>query len=147
MATTRNAVPIQEVVTWHGAQRILKLYGPSAGIAIAAADVTTINNVVQLFTVPKGFTVTGVRLDCTRLDSNGSPTLTLDIGDATTTNRLVQASTIAQAAESQVNPVLPAGVLGFKFPADTVIQMLVHAAAATPAAGTLILMLEGFIDA
>ncbi len=101
MATTRNAVPIQEVVTWHGAQRILKLYGPSAGIAIAAADVTTINNVVQLFTVPKGFTITGVRLDCTRLDSNGSPTLTLDIGDTTTTNRLVQASTIAQAAESQ----------------------------------------------
>jgi hypothetical protein len=149
MATNRIAYPISApyTVPWHGAQRIMKVYGPSGGTPITAADVGTLNDTVALFTVPKGFTLVGMHIDVTRMDSNGAPTLTLDLGDATTPQRLLAASAIAQAAETESNVTLPAGALGFKYPADTDIIMTVHAAAATAAAGTFTCFLFGFIDA
>jgi hypothetical protein len=145
MATNRVAYPISQVVPWHGMVRTLKaLGGPTA---ITAADVGTINDTVALFTVPKGFTLVGVHIDVTQMDTNGSKTLTLDLGDATTPQRLLAASTIAQSAESESNVTLPAGALGFKYPADTDILLTVHAAAATAQAGTFTCFLFGFIDA
>lgn len=127
-------------VPWHGPVRVEKAFGGT--IAITAVDVTTINNTVQLFTVPKGFTITDFRLDVTSLAASA---LTLSVGDATLATRLLNASTIGVAGG--LVSVLPATVLGFKYPADTDIQLLVSAAAVTPAAGTLILFLKGFIDA
>jgi len=144
MATNRIAYAQTTPLPWHGTYRNLKAYG--GALALAAADTGTPGNTVQLFSVPKGFTVTDLNFDCTRLDNNGTPTLTLSIGDAGQANRLVSASTIGQAAESEADPIAPGG-LGYKYPADTDIQLSVTAAAATPAAGTLTLFLKGFIDA
>jgi hypothetical protein len=149
MATNRIAYPITApyTVPWHGAQRIMKVYGPSLGTAITAADVGTTGDTVALFTVPKGFTLVGCHIDATRMDTGGSPSLTLDLGDGTSPQRLLAASTIAQAAETEANLTLPAGALGFRYPADTDIVLTVHAAAATGAAGTFTCFLFGFIDA
>lgn len=140
MATNRIAYSSNQPVAWHGTYRNKKVYGGT--IAILAADVTTINNTTQLFTVPKGFTITDFHLDVTSLAASA---LTLSVGDATLATRLLNASTIGVAG-GKVD-VLPATVIGFKFPADTDIQLTATAAAVTPAAGTLILFLEGFIDA
>jgi hypothetical protein len=149
MATNRIAYPISApyTVPWHGAVRSMKVFGPSLGTPITAADVTTVNDTVALFTVPKGFTLVGMHIDVTRMDTNGAPTLTLDLGDTASPQRLLAASTIAQAAESEANVTLPAGALGFRYPADTDIVLTVHAAAATPQAGTFTCFLFGFIDA
>jgi len=145
MATNRVAYSISAPYTipWHGAQRNMKLYGGTT--ALTAADVGTINNTVQLFTVPRGFVVTGIHVESADLDSGGSPTITMSLGDATTANRLLSASNIGQAG-GKVD-VLAANALGFKYPADTDIQLTVPAAAATGAAGNLTVFLEGFIDA
>ena len=149
MATVRIAYPISApyTVPWHGAQRIMKVYGPSLGTPITATDVGTVNDTVALFTVPKGFTIVGCHIDATKMDTSGSPTLTLDLGDANSAQRLLAASAIAQSAESESNVTLPAGVLGFRFAADTDIVLTVHAAAATALAGTFTCLLFGFIDA
>jgi hypothetical protein len=149
MATARIAYPISApyTVPWHGAQRIMKVYGPPLGTAITAADVGSVNDTVALFTVPKGFTLVGCHIDATKMDAGGSPTLTLDLGDQSGPQRLSAASSIAQSAESESNVTLPAGALGYKYPADTDIILTVHAAAATAQAGTLICFLFGFIDA
>jgi hypothetical protein len=143
MAVNRVAYPITQVIPWHGFSRSMKVIGGT--VALTATDVGTINNTVQLFSVPKGFVLTGMHLEVADLDSNGSPTLTLSLGDATLTTRLGSALTTAQAG-GLVN-VLPAAALGFKYAADTDIQLLVAAAAATGAAGNLTVFLEGFIDA
>ncbi len=149
MATARIAYPISApyTVPWHGAQRIMKVYGPTGGTAITAADVGTVNDTVALFTVPKGFTLIGCHIDATKMDTGGSPVLTLDLGDTVSPQRLLAASTIAQSVESEANVTLPAGALGFKYPADTDVVLTVHAAAATGAAGTFTCFLFGFIDA
>jgi hypothetical protein len=145
----RIAYPISApyTVPWHGAQRIMKVYGPSLGTPITAADVGTINNTVALFTVPKGFTLVGMHIDVTRMDTNGAPTLTLDLGDASSPQRLIPASNIAQSAEAELNVTLPAGALGFRYLADTDIVLTVHSPAATAQAGTFTCFLFGFIDA
>src|SRR5579864_7268451 len=124
MATNRILYPTSQSrnITWHGTYRNKKVYGGT--MAILAADVTTINNTVQLFRVPNGFTITDFHLDVTSLAASA---LTLSIGDATLTTRLLNASTIGVAG-GKVD-VLPATVIGFKYPADTDIQLLVSAAA------------------
>ena len=64
MATARIAYPISApyTVPWHGAQRIMKAYGPSLGTPITAADLGTVNDTVALFTVPKGFTLSLIHI-------------------------------------------------------------------------------------
>jgi hypothetical protein len=141
--STRIAYSQTVTVPWHGAYRNLKAYG--SAVPILVADLAA-GNAVALFTVPKGFTVTDLNFDVTRLDTNGAPTLTFSLGDATTPGRLVSASTAGQAAEAEAD-TMAAGALGYKFPADTDILFTVGTAAATAAAGTLTLFLKGFIDA
>jgi hypothetical protein len=55
-----------------------------------------INDTVAMVTVPNGYQVTDVILDTQQLDTNGSPTITLDVGDATTPQAYIAASTIGQ---------------------------------------------------
>jgi hypothetical protein len=123
----------------HGPYRAKKVLG--GPVSILAADVGTINNTVQMFKVPAGFTVTGMNFETPSLAASA---LTLSIGDATLATRLLNAST-AGVAGGKVD-VLPAGVLGYKFPAETDIQLTVAAAGVTPAAGILQCFLTGFID-
>jgi hypothetical protein len=144
----RNASSLTSPVPWHGWYRSLKAFGGS--IAILAADLAT-GNTVTLFRVPKGFTVTGFRVDATDMDTNGTPTITLSVGDAGSAGRFVAASTIAQAGGTvSGNIATTGGTLSpgffYKFPADTDILATFPAGSATAAAGTIVVLLEGFID-
>jgi hypothetical protein len=123
---------------------------PSAALSQSSPDLTT-GNTVTLFRVPKGFTVTGFRCDATDMDSNGTPTVTLSIGDGTSGVRFLNASTIAQAGGTVSGNIATTGAtispgMFYKFPADTDILATFTAGAATAAAGTINVYLEGFID-
>jgi len=114
---------------------------------IAIASAPTINDVWQVVDLPPGAIVTGVTLDSDRLDTNGSPTLTLDVGDASAAQRFIAASTNAQTATTAPQTINVKGVLGYTYAARTTIQVLVHAVAATFAAGSVRLKVSYTMDA
>src|SRR3989304_3625397 len=66
----------------------------SATYALTAALV--VNDVIQMFKLPSGATVHEVILASDDLDSNGTPAIALDVGDATAANRFIAASTVAR---------------------------------------------------
>jgi hypothetical protein len=141
--STRIAYSQTTPVPWHGAHRNLKAYG--GAVSLLSTDLAS-GQVVALFTVPKGFTVTDLNFDVTKLDAGGSPALTFSIGDAANPARFLANSSAGQTAEAEAD-TMAAGCLGFKFSADTDILFTVGNAAATAAPGTLTLFLKGFIDA
>jgi hypothetical protein len=107
---------------------------------ILAADLA-LNNTIQLFVAPKGFIVMGHYCSVSDMDTNGTPTVTFSIGDATTAARFLSASSIAQTGGTNTSMV--ASAIGFQFTADTNVAWLTAAAAATAAAGTLTYYLLG----
>jgi hypothetical protein len=141
MATNRIAYAITEArrTPSHGPWRAEKVMG--GPVSILSADVGTINNTVQMFKVPAGFTLTGMNFEVPSLAASA---LTLSIGDTLLATRLLNAST-AGVAGGKVD-VLPAGVLGYKYPTETDIILTATAAGVTPAAGILQCFLKGFID-
>jgi hypothetical protein len=141
--STRIAYSPTTPVAWHGAYRNLKAYGGAT--SLLPADLAA-GQVAALFTVPKGFTVTDLNFDVTKLDAGATPALTFSIGDAANPGRFLAGSNAAQSAEAEADTMV-AGCLGFKFTSDTDILFTVGTGAATPAAGTLTLFLKGFIDA
>jgi len=104
-------------------------------IAVAAGD-TTLNKLLgKGVYLPKGAQIVGYVCDCDDLDSNGTPLITISIGDATVDDRIMAASTIPQAGGVNVTP--KKGAIGFTCTAETLFQPKVKAAAATGQAGTL----------
>ena len=138
----RIAYPLTEArrTPSHGPWRAMKIMG--SVIPLLAADVGTINNTVQLFKVPAGFTLISFRMEIPT--SLAASALTLSLGDLLLATRLLNASTLGVAGGQLA--VLPAGVLGYKYPTETDILLTVAAAAVTPAAGTIALYMGGFID-
>ena len=100
--------------------------------AVAAADL------VKFFTVPAGATIIGGTFSSTDIDTNGTPTASLIVGDAGDTDRLFAATTIGQAG-GITNDLAIAGH-GYKYTADTDIYATVSAVA-TGAIGTFKLSL------
>jgi len=142
----------QPVAGAYASARIRKVLGPNltavgaatvpGSIAVVGTDFSTIGNSVSAFRVPMGFTVTGINVTFPPLDAGA--TLTMSIGDAALTTRLVNASTTARAGGTVT--ALAAGGAYYTFPVDTDILLTATAAAATPAAGTITnFYLEGFI--
>lgn len=122
-----------------GFARTMKTFGRR--VTMLAADVA-VGNIVKAFIVPKGFVVTGIIAVATDMDTNGSPTLTLSVGDAGSGVRYLSASTIGQAGTS-TQTLASTGLL-FENTADTEILVTATAGAATAAAGTLDLYLSGY---
>lgn len=87
--------------------------------------------------IPKGAQVLWVMLDATDLDTNGSPTITMEIGDAGDTDRLLAANTIGQSGAAVVGPTIAKTGFGYQYTEETLIQVRLGAAAATGAAGTI----------
>lgn len=98
--------------------------------AIGAALV--INDVIQMVKVPKGARIVGVTLGADDLDTNGAPTITLDVGDGGVSDRFVAASTIAQSGAAPATGIAKAG-FGYVYTADDTVDVLVKAAPATGA--------------
>ncbi len=140
---TRNAIK-QPQTGPQGFARTNKHMGGTT--AIVAGDLVA-GGVVQLFIVPKGFVATGCYVAADKLDTDGAPTVTVQIGDSGSATRFTAALTTAQAGGNTgtTNAIAATG-LYYKFLADTIIQATFVAGAATPAAGNLTVYLSGFMD-
>ena len=92
-------------------------------------------------TVPKGFQVFGGCLESTDIDTNGAPTVTLNIGDSGSATRLFAASTVGQAGTA--DRALAVAGQHYTYTDDTVITGIIPTGPATGATGTLTLSLYG----
>lgn len=117
-----------------------------AVIAIPATGAgTALNDTLGAFTVPKGAILRSLILRADRLDTNGSPLLTIDLGDASDAQKYVAAWAGASGVVTAVSPntvSMKIANYGAQFLADTPIFATIHAAAATKAAGTLVITVE-----
>lgn len=95
-----------------------------------------INDVVQMVGVPLGARVTDVVLGSDDLDTNGTPTITLDVGDGGDVDRYLAASTIAQTGAAPTGAILKTG-FGYVYTAADTIDIMVKAAPATGVVGTV----------
>ncbi len=133
---------------WRGAD--FTEYGTIAATEAAAGDI------FELVQIPNGYAIESVILDCDALDSNATKTLVLEVGDATTANRFITASTVGQAGGVQYANV--AGATGYSYAVGTntgqfsggnagatVIQAKVVTAAATFQAGNIRLAVRLFL--
>jgi hypothetical protein len=111
-------------------------------VALTAALTTA--DTFSFFTLPPNARIHGATLKCTDIDTNGSPTVTLNVGDAASATRIFSASTVGQAGTVDV-AMQAAGRL-FKTTAKTPIIGSVQAAAATGVAGTLELAVHYVVE-
>lgn len=112
---------------------------PAGAIAVCAsyafASAPSLNDLVQMMTIPAGATMVDVILDSDDLDSNGTPTIKFDVGDATTANLYIAASTVPQAGG--VAHAAQAASTAYRYAANTPLYVKVNTAAATFQAGTV----------
>lgn len=123
-----------------GYARTMKTFGRR--VTMKTTDLA-LNAVVAAFKVPAGFTVTGIIAVATDLDTGGSATLALSVGDSGSATRHLSSSTIGQAGTS-TQTLASTGLL-YQYTADTEILITASTAAATAAAGTIDLYLIGFM--
>lgn len=123
-------------------------YLPSGAIDVVAtytfATAPSAGDLVQLMKIPAGATITGVTLDSDKIDTNASATLKFDVGDGTTAQKFIAASTIGQTGGVAYAGV--AGTVGTSYTSDTWLYAKVNAAAATFASGTVRVCVEYTID-
>lgn len=98
------------------------------------------NDVITGIPVPSGAVITNVTLHTTELDTNGSPTLTLNVGDAADEDRFIDGATTGAAANNStvnVTPTtssnVPTNGVGYEYTADGTIIITVDGAPATGA--------------
>lgn len=104
-------------------------------IAVGSGD-TTLNKLLGAgVNIPKNAQIVGFVLDSDQLDSNGTPLVSLSIGDAGSDARIMASSTVARAGGVNVTPAK--GAIGYTYTAETLVQVKVKAASATAAAGNL----------
>lgn len=106
-------------------------------ITANAANLDTFN----FFRVPKGFRVLGGSLESTDIDTNGSPTVTLNIGDAGSANRFFAAATVGQTGTAST--ALAVTGLHHLYTEDTTITGAIPTGPATGTTGTISLALWG----
>ena len=99
-----------------------------------------LNDVIQMVHVPDGATVVSTVLGTDDLDTNGSPTIVLDVGDDGDTDRFVDGATVGQAGGITDTSDMAMTGFGYTYTADNTIDVLVQAAPATGAtSGTITL--------
>jgi hypothetical protein len=123
-----------------GEARTMKAFGRR--VTFATTDLVT-GSIVEAFVVPAGFTVTGIIAVATDMDTNGSPTLALSVGDAASGVRFLSSSNIGTNG-STTQTLASTGLL-FAYTADTKILVTATTGSATAAAGTVDLYLTGFV--
>jgi hypothetical protein len=93
MASTLTAAKvasgIQPKATHQGVVAVRGIYTLTAALVI--------NDVIQMVKVPKGAQILEVILTSDDLDTNGSPTIKLNVGDGNLTDRFIKQDTVAQA--------------------------------------------------
>lgn len=109
-------------------------YTDAVTLTVAAADLT-LNALHAMLPIPAGATVIGAGLQASDLDTNGTPLITMSLGDAGSSARLIAATAIGQAG-GQTQTLAAAGIM-YKYTVDTMVNVTITAAAATGAAGTI----------
>jgi hypothetical protein len=104
-----------------------------ASITTTAALTTA--DVLNAFVIPKGCRVLYMLLESTDVDTNGTPTITLNVGDSGSATRYFSASTVGQAGTSAAATATTG--LGFLTTADTLVTIVPQANAATGVAGVV----------
>lgn len=98
---------------------------------ITTADAATICN------LPVGAIVVGVTLEASDMDTNGTPTLTLNVGDAGSATRYFAGSTAGQTGVTGVATAASGLFYQITGTSDTAVRVAVAANAATSADGTV----------
>lgn len=102
-------------------------------VALTAAVTTA--DTLAFFSLPANSRVCAATLKCTDIDTNGSPTVTINVGDAGSGTRYFSASVVGQAGT--VDVAMQAAGRFFKNTVKTPVIGTVQANAATGVAGTL----------
>jgi len=113
-------------------------------ITVTAA--LTTSDVFNFGYVPANFRVVDAILKASDMDTNGTPTLAINVGDSGSGTRLFSASTVGQAGTAD-RAMAVAGV-NYKYSstAKTLITGAPSANAATGVAGTIELVLIGYVE-
>lgn len=106
-----------------------------AEVACTAAPSTS--DTLNFFDLPAGARVLLAVLESTDMDTNGSPTLTINVGDSGDPDRIFAASTVGQAGT--LSTAIAVTGFGNQYTSKTRITGVANANAATGAAGTLYL--------
>src|ERR1700742_5087519 len=101
--------------------------------SVALTTALALNDVILGPVIPAGTYLDDVKLDCDDLD--GATSITMSVGYASHTAAFITASTIARAGGIQGANV--AGTIGFTSTTNTQVLVTITAAAGTPVAGTL----------
>lgn len=140
MTTTYNSAVVNNPAISHGLAAVRHTAYWSVTITAALA----INDVFNFGYLPPNARVHSAVLKCSDMDTNGSPLLTIDVGDAGSAVRFFSASTAGQAGT--VDSTMAAAGRFFKTTSKTLITGLAHAAAATGVAGTIELSMDYVIE-
>lgn len=131
--------------------------GPSPGVGGASQEVSVYteysvtaalatNDYIEMVTLPANAVVTGMTLHATDLDTDGSPALTLSVGDSASANRFISASTIGQAGGYTSTLASGTGAMFYKYTAPTKIRVTAAAGAATGTTGTIKLLVSYIVS-
>lgn len=137
MATYSATDYLYKPVPTHGPSGSMKAFYFEVTCSAAPSTSDTIN----FGYVPKNFRLLGATLESTDMDTSGSPTLTLNVGDSGDADRIFAASTVGQAAT--LSSAMATTGFGYKYTDKTLITGVAQANATTGAAGTLYLSLWG----
>ena len=108
----------------------------SYGEVVASGTITTADS-ANVCRLPVGAIILGVTLESDDLDTNASPTITLNVGDAGSATRYFSASTVAQAGTTAVATAATGLLYTVTGTSDTTVVVAVAANAATSAAGNV----------
>lgn len=117
-------------------------HGLAGNVKVARAEVSctsapSTSDTLNFFYLPAGARVHLAVLEATDMDTNVTPTLTLNIGDSGDAGRLFAASTVAQTGA--VSSAIAAAGADATYTSETLITGTAQANAATGAAGTVYL--------
>lgn len=117
-------------------------HGPAGNVKVERATVTctaapSTSDTLNFFYLPAGARVHLAVLEASDMDTSGSPTLTLNIGDSGDADRLFAASTVGQAGTLSTAIATTGGDASYS--AKTLITGVANANATTGAAGTVTL--------
>jgi hypothetical protein len=114
-----------------------------AGMVLCAQQTVTCtaapstSDTLEFFYLPAGASVLLAVLESSDMDTNGSPTLTLNVGDSGDADRLFAASTVGQTGA--LSTAIATTGANYTYSSKTLITGVANANAATGAAGTLTL--------
>lgn len=133
MATYSATNYLTKPVPSHGLAGDLK----AAYFEVSCTAAPSTSDTINFGYLPAGARVVLAVLESTDMDTGGSPSLTINVGDSGDADRLFAASTVGQAGT--LSTAIAVTGAGYSYTSETLITGVANANAATGAAGTLYL--------